>query len=159
MRYRVGMLGMSLVLTLFGRLEAQDMFKDVEYQAGKDGFADKIKGTLIVAPQALRFMDQTGKLTFSIPVEAITDVKNDIQIRDASAGKKLLFGGLAGSRKQEFVMITSETAESAEGVVFKVKQNESLNMVAKIRFAMKGAEVRRDRDSTMASAVVDSGLH
>lgn len=157
MRYRVSVLCMALVSSLFGRLDAQDMFKDVEYQAGKDGFADKIKGTLIVAPQALRFMDQTGKLVFSIPVETIIEVKNDVQIRDASAGKKLLFGGLAGSRKQEFVMITSETSASAEGVVFKVKQNESLNMVAKVQFAMRGAAERKGRDSTMASAVVDSG--
>ncbi|MEO8140173.1 MAG: hypothetical protein ABI742_11030 [Gemmatimonadota bacterium] len=121
------------------QLRAQEMFSDVEYIAGKDGVADKAKGTLVLGPQELRFVNKDGNLIFAIPVASITEVTQDVQVRDASVGKKLLFGGLAGSRKQEFVQITSESATSAEGVVFKVKQGTSVNVVAKIKFAVKRA--------------------
>ncbi len=121
------------------RAHAQEMFPDVEYIAGKDGFAEKAKGTLVLGAEELRFVNKDGNLIFAIPVASITEVTQDVQVRDASVGKKLLFGGLAGSRKQEFVQITSESANSAEGVVFKVKQGTSVNVVAKIKFAVKRA--------------------
>jgi secreted protein with Ig-like and vWFA domain len=120
-------------------LQAQEMFPDVEYVAGKDGFADKAKGTLILGGEELRFVNKDGNLIFAVPVATITEVTQDVQVRDASVGKKLLFGGLAGSRKQEFVQITSESATTAEGIVFKVKQGTSVNVVAKIKFAIKRA--------------------
>ena len=128
-----------LCLGTAARLHAQEMFPDVEYVAGKDGFADKAKGTLVLGPQELRFVNKDGNLIFAIPVASITEVTQDVQVRDASFGKKLLIGGLAGSRKQEFVQITSESATTAEGVVFKVKQGTSVNVVAKIKFAVKRA--------------------
>jgi len=140
-------LAFSLAFLGVAPVGAQDVFKDVEYLDGKAGFPNRIKGTLIVAPQALRFLDQDGEMVFSIPIETIKDVTNDVQIRDASVGMKLLFGGLAGSRKQEFVQISTESADCAEGVVFKVKQNQSLNATAKIRFAVKRAAEREARDS------------
>ncbi len=128
-----------LCLVTAASLHAQEMFPDVEYVAGKDGFADKAKGTLVLGPEELRFVNKDGNLIFAIPVASITEVTQDVQVRDASVGKKLLFGGLAGSRKQEFVQITSESATTAEGVVFKVKQGTSVNVVAKIKFAVKRA--------------------
>lgn len=137
-RYRFFALSLLLVAPA-ARLEAQEMFPDVEYVAGKDGFADKEKGTLVLGTEELRFVKKDGNLIFAIPVATITEVTQDVQIRDASVGKKLLFGGLAGSRKQEFIQITAETDKSAEGVVFKVKQGTSVNVVAKIKFAMKKA--------------------
>ncbi len=128
-----------LCLATAASAQAQEMFPDVEYVAGKDGFAEKAKGTLVLGPEELRFVNKDGNLIFSIPVASITEVTQDVQVRDASVGKKLLFGGLAGSRKQEFVQITSESATTAEGVVFKVKQGTSVNVVAKIKFAVKRA--------------------
>jgi hypothetical protein len=128
-----------LSLGATARLHAQEMFPDVEYVAGKDGFTEKSKGTLVLSPEELRFVNKDGNLIFALPVASITEVTQDVQVRDASVGKKLLFGGLAGSRKQEFVQITSETAKTAEGVVFMVKQGTSVNVVAKIKFAMKHA--------------------
>jgi hypothetical protein len=128
-----------LCLAPAAALHAQEMFPDVEYVAGKDGFADKAKGTLVLGPEELRFVNKDGNLIFAIPVASITEVTQDVQVRDASVGKKLLFGGLAGSRKQEFVQITSESATTAEGIVFKVKQGTSINVVAKIKFAVKRA--------------------
>ena len=73
----------------------------------------------------------------TVPVAGITEVGNQTDVRDASVGKKLLFGGLAGSRKQDFVQITYETADLAEGLVFKVKQGTATGVVAKIQFAVK----------------------
>lgn len=118
-------------------LRAQDSFQDVEYVAGKGGFDDKAKGVLTVSNASIEFKDKDGKVRFSIPTRTITDVTNDVQIRDASVGKKLLFGSLAGSRKQEFIQLTTETSDAAEGIVFKVKQGTSVNVMAKIKFAMK----------------------
>lgn len=144
------------MLTMFclapaAALHAQEMFPDVEYVAGKDGFADKAKGTLILGAEELRFVNKDGNLIFAVPVASITEVTQDVQVRDASVGKKLLFGGLAGSRKQEFVQITSESATTAEGIVFKVKQGTSVNVVAKIKFAVKRAGV-----GSKAAAAADS---
>jgi hypothetical protein len=132
--------------------QAQDMFPDVEYVAGKDNFPEKKKGTLMIGADELRFVDKNGELIFAIPLSTVTEVTQDVQIRDASVGKKLLFGGLAGSRKQEFIQITSETENSAEGVVFKVKQGTSVNVMAKVRFAVKKAGGR-----SQAPATADSG--
>jgi hypothetical protein len=128
-----------LCLGTAAHLRAQEMFPDVEYIAGKDGFAEKAKGTLVLGAEELRFVNKDGNLIFAVPVASITEVTQDVQVRDASVGKKLLFGGLAGSRKQEFVQVTSESATTAEGIVFKVKQGTSVNVVAKIKFAVKRA--------------------
>lgn len=129
----------ALALVPLAAAQAQEMFPDVEYVAGKDNFPEKQKGTLMIGSEDLRFVDKNGNLIFAIPLSTVTEVTQDVQIRDASVGKKLLFGGLAGSRKQEFIQITSETENSAEGVVFKVKQGTSLNVMAKVRFAVKKA--------------------
>ena len=129
----------ALALAPLRAVQAQDLFPDVEYVAGKDNFPEKQKGTLMIGADELRFVDKNGKLIFAIPLTSVTEVTQDVQIRDASVGKKLLFGGLAGSRKQEFIQITSETENSAEGVVFKVKQGTSVNVMAKVRFAVKKA--------------------
>ena len=129
----------ALALVPLGAAQAQEMFPDVEYVAGKDNFPEKQKGTLMIGSEDLRFVDKNGNLIFAIPLSTVTEVTQDVQIRDASVGKKLLFGGLAGSRKQEFIQITSETENSAEGVVFKVKQGTSLSVMAKVRFAVKKA--------------------
>jgi hypothetical protein len=131
-RHLIPSLFTVLCLVAAAPLHAQEMFPDVEYIAGKDGFADKAKGTLMLGTEELRFVNKDGNLIFSVPVASITEVTQDVQVRDASVGKKLLFGGLAGSRKQEFVQITSESATTAEGIVFKVKQGTSVNVVAKI---------------------------
>ncbi|MEO8637234.1 MAG: hypothetical protein ABI587_18310 [Gemmatimonadales bacterium] len=129
----------ALALAPLRAAQAQDLFPDVEYVAGKDNFPEKQKGTLMIGADELRFVDKNGELIFAIPLTSVTEVTQDVQIRDASVGKKLLFGGLAGSRKQEFIQITSETENSAEGVVFKVKQGTSVNIMAKVRFAVKKA--------------------
>lgn len=131
-------------------LVAQDTFKDVEYIAGKDGHSDKEKGVLTIGAEDIVLSDKKGHTIFTIPLASVTEVTNDTQVRDASVGKKLLWGGFSGSRKQEFVRITSESDSTAEGIEFKVKQGTSANVVAKIRFAVKKATGRPLPDSTAA---------
>ena len=116
---------------------AQEMYKDVEYIAGKSGLDHKVKGTLILSATGVTLMDDAGTAIFRIPVSTITNVNNETDVRDASVGKKLLLGSFAGSRKQEFVNITSETDSAAEAIVLKAKQGTSVGIVAKIKFAMK----------------------
>jgi hypothetical protein len=116
---------------------AQDVFPQVEYISGHSGAVDKAKGSLVIGDSELKFTNKDGALLFSIPLSDVTEVSNQTDIRDPSLGKKILFGLFAGSRKQEFVQVTYETEEVAEGIVFKVKQGISPGIVAKLRFAVK----------------------
>lgn len=142
----------AFALVPLGALRAQDMFPDVEYVSGKDNFPEKKKGTLMIGTDELRFVDKNGQLIFAIPLSNVTEVTQDVQIRDGSVGKKLLFGSLAGSRKQEFIQITAESENSAEGVVFKVKQGTSINIMAKVKFAVKKAGGRSQSPAATDSA-------
>ena len=123
-------------------LLAQDVIKDVEYMAGKDGFGDKKKGELELSKETIRFVKEDGRdLIFKIPTASITLAERQTDVRDGSVGKKLLFGSLAGSRKQEFITLTVETSETAEAIVFKVKQNTGAATLAKINLYRKKAGV------------------
>lgn len=142
-------------------MRAQEMYKDVEYITGRTGMDDKVKGTMIISATGIALMTSDGTVILRIPLSGVTQVSSETDIRDASVGKKLLWGGFAGSRKQEFVNVTSETDSSAEAVVFKVKQGTSVGIVAKIKFAMKqlaasGAAPETHATGTPAASV-DSG--
>lgn len=126
-----------LLFTATRPAQAQDLFSDVEYISGHAGMDDKVKGVLLVGESEVKFTRKDGTVLMTVPVMGITEVGNQTDVRDASVGKKLLFGGLAGSRKQDFVQITYETENSAEGLVFKVKQGTATGVVAKIKFAVK----------------------
>jgi hypothetical protein len=115
---------------------AQEMYSDVEYISGHADL-DKQKGMLLIGESELKFTKKDGSVLFSVPLSAVTEVNNQVEVRDASVGKKLLFGGLAGSRKQDFVQVSYETDQLAEGLVFKVKQGTSTGIVAKLKFAVK----------------------
>ncbi|HWA58232.1 MAG TPA: hypothetical protein VG692_13315 [Gemmatimonadales bacterium] len=121
------------------RLAAQDIVADVEYFTGKGGFEEKQKGMLVLSAEGIKFADKNGGQIFDIPMVTITQVERSTDIRDASVGKKLLFGSLAGSRKQEFLTITTESESTAEAVVFKLKQNTGAAALAKINFYRKKA--------------------
>ncbi|MBA3317691.1 MAG: hypothetical protein H0T50_06315 [Gemmatimonadales bacterium] len=115
---------------------------------------DRVKGTLLIGESELKFTKKDGTAVFSVPLAAITEVGNQTDIRDASVGKKLLFGGLAGSRKQDFVQVTYETEKLAEGLVFKVKQGTSTGVVAKVKFAVKKAKGEAPATTTVSSESV-----
>lgn len=136
-RVPVGLaLTVSVGLASASAAVAQERYADVEYISGRAGMSTKVKGTLVIG-DSLYFLKRDSTTAFSVPLSAITEVGNQTDIRDASVGKKLLFGGLSGSRKQDFVNVTYETAETAEGLVFKVKQGTATGIVAKLKFAMK----------------------
>lgn len=128
------------------RLYAQDIVSDVEYFTGKEGYAEKKKGILVLSVEGIKFADKDGGQIFDIPMATITQVERQTDIRDPSVGKKLLFGSLAGSRKQEFITISTETDKTAEAIVFKLKQNTGAAAVAKINFYRRksGAKVETD---------------
>ncbi|MFL5403994.1 MAG: hypothetical protein ACJ8BF_14405 [Gemmatimonadales bacterium] len=132
-----GLLFLALVTLGSGAATAQEMYSDVEYISGHADLTEKQKGTLLIGDSELKFTKKDGTLVFSVPLAGVTEVNNQVEVRDASVGKKLLFGGLAGSRKQDFVQISYETDQLAEGIVFKVKQGTSTGIVAKLKFAVK----------------------
>jgi len=133
------------------KLYAQDIVPDVEYFTGKEGFAEKKKGILVLSADGVKFAEKNGDKIFDIPMAAITQVERSTDIRDPSVGKKLLFGSLAGSRKQEFVTISTETESTAEAITFKLKQNTGAAAVAKINFYRKKAGAAVADDSTSST--------
>jgi len=137
-------------------LAAQDTFQNVEYISGKNGFEHKEKGVLTVGSEDLVFADSKGHIIFVIKVASVTKVSNDAQVRDASFGSKMLLGSFAGSRKQEYVTVTSETDSTAEGIEFKVKEGTSPNIVAKIQFAVKKATGKPLKEATDTTKPADS---
>lgn len=131
------LLGVSLVLTVCSAARADDVFK-AEYISGKAGFENKIKGELTVDAQALTFRD--GKKTiFTIPIASVTKASNAVENNTGGLGRKIMFGNFS-NRSEGFVYVTTETADAAEGIVFKVDQKAPAGIVAKIEFAVKKAK-------------------
>jgi hypothetical protein len=116
---------------------AQELVPDVEYISGHAGFSDKQKGILLIGESVVKFNKKDGTTLFTIPLDSITDIGSQTDVRDASVGKKLLLGGFAGTRKQEFVQVTYESPTMAEGLVFKVKDGAAPGVIAKVKFAIK----------------------
>jgi len=124
-----------------------DTIPDAQYFSGREGMDHKQDGFLVLSVAGISFRDKHGVVIFDLPMAEVTDVAHETDIRDASVGKKMLFGStFSGTRKQEFVTITTETNSTAEAIVFKVKQNTSTRAVAKINYYRKksGAKVLPD---------------
>jgi hypothetical protein len=113
------------------------VYTEIEYVSGHEGFDLKKKGQMVVTAGGVEFFDNKGERIFTFPIATIQNAEHTRDIRDASVGKKLLFGGLAGDRKQDFLTLTIETDSNAEGVVFKAKQNAATGIAAKINFYVK----------------------
>jgi len=110
---------------------------EAEYMSGREDMPKKKRGVLYLEDSVVVFTSERGDSVFSIPLREIKEVSNQADIRDASLGSKMLFGGLAGSRKQDFLSVTWETTTGVEVIVWKVKQNTGAGLAAKIRFAVK----------------------
>ena len=94
---------LSLALTCIGSVaSAQDMYPEVEYISGHENMTNKQKGTLLIGDSELTFTKKDGTILFSVPFSEVTEVSNQSDIRDASVGKKLLWGGLAGLASKSF---------------------------------------------------------
>lgn len=128
-----------LLTVMVPHANAQQPFKDIQYLAGHEGYPKKLYGHLVLTDTAVFFTkwDKNNTPVFAIPIRNITDVAVSTDRKDASVGSKIMFGFLSRSRKDELVQLTTETAQNAEGIVFKVGNNQSAGIAAKIRFLMK----------------------
>ncbi len=126
-----------LVLGISAPASAQDMFPNVEYIGGKAGMEDQKKGTLLIGESDIKLVDKKGKALLSIPVQTITEVSNSTERKDAGLVKKAAFGIFAGSKREDFIVISTQTETDAEGLVFKVhEKNTAPGIVAKLRFRL-----------------------
>jgi hypothetical protein len=62
----IALLGTTAVVPTV-KLYAQDIVADVEYFTGKDGFADKKKGVLVLSAEGVKFAEKDGGKIFDIP--------------------------------------------------------------------------------------------
>src|SRR4051794_28780047 len=108
---------LAAVFAVSSLAHAADTFK-AEYVSGKAGFDSKIKGELIVGDQALTMMDGP-KVVFTIPLVAVTKSSDAVENNSGGMGRKIMFGNLS-NRSEGFVTVSTETADAAEAVVFKV---------------------------------------
>ena len=129
-------------------LLAQDVIPKIEYQAGHGGMDHKVKGSLLVSDSVVKFLDEKGAVLIVIPIKSIKGVSSSIDRKEASVGSKLAFGILAKSRKEELVMVSYESGETAEGLVFKTEKNMSAGLIAKLQFHIKRGGGPPPADST-----------
>jgi hypothetical protein len=116
----------------------QDRFLGVQYLAGHAGLDSKVAGHLLLTDDALVFTTSDTLETPIIitPLASITEVTSAVDRKEASVGSKIMFGFLARSRKEELVQVTTTVPTGAEGIVFQVRKNESVGIVAKIHYRM-----------------------
>jgi hypothetical protein len=124
---------LALSIAPIAPLAAQEVFPDVEYVSGHEGFTKKIKGRLELSDAELRFVGKKGTEIFAIPLTRITRVTNSIETNPGSFGRKLALGIFA-SKKEEFVYITWEDEVSTEAIVLKTRDKASPAIVTKVRF-------------------------
>jgi hypothetical protein len=139
-------------------VDKNSLYAETEYVSGHEGFGEKKKGQLAVTADGVAFFDNKGRQIFTLPIGTIPTAEHTRDIRDPRVGKKLLFGALAGDRKQDFLTLTIETDSTAEGVVFKVKQNVATGIAAKINFYVRKAQGNNrapDKDAP-ATATADA---
>lgn len=143
-------------------LQAQEVFTKVRYKGGHPSFGDvEIRGVLVLEDSTLTFIegndenpcppaargervpckkasapDPDGR-RLVIPLASVTEIGSQTQRKEASVGSKLLFGGLARSRQEEFIAISYDLPDNAEAVVFRFEPNTSASALAKIKFRMR----------------------
>jgi hypothetical protein len=121
-----------------GRLAAQEIIQKVRYQGGHAAWGEKeIRGAMAIGDTSLTFQDEDGTQGLTIPLRKVTDIGSQTQRKEASVGSKLLFGGLARSRQEEFLTITYDGTNDAEAVVFRFEPKTSANALAKIKFRLR----------------------
>jgi hypothetical protein len=133
------LLGLGITFLWALPLGAADTFPDVEYISGRAGLKDKIKGTLVVDEQAIRFQDRKGKPVFSIPLEHVVAAVQSRDRDEGSFGRKMALGIFA-SKTEEFLRVETKSPEGADVVTFKTKKNQSPAMAAKINFQKEKAK-------------------
>ena len=107
----------------------QDRIPKVEYQAGHAGMEKKLKGSLLISDDEVRFLDEKDSTRITMPITSITGVSSSVD-------------------KKELVRVAYEAVDTAEGVIFKTQKNVSTGAVAKIQFHMRKSWVAVAPEST-----------
>lgn len=130
---------LSLAIVFAGSLHAQDVIKKVRYKGGHAAWGEEeIRGILVIGDSILTFrQDNDKESTLDIPLRKVTDISSQTQRKEASVGSKLLFGGLARSRQEEFVAVSYDLPDNAEAIIFRFEPNTSAAALAKIKFRMR----------------------
>lgn len=129
----------TLMLLANAPLASQEKWKDVRYASGLSSKPEEIKGTLRITDTELQLVNGKGEPEIGIPLNSITNVGNSATRHDASVGKKLLFGVFAGSKVDEYVNIAYLSIDGPQVVIFKVKENKSLEIATRVQYrAQKG---------------------
>jgi hypothetical protein len=111
-----------------------DSFPGTEYVSGKAGFGSKIKGTLLIAENEVRFMSESGGAIFSIPIATVVKATASREHDEGSFGRKAALGVFA-SKSEEFLQVDTRSEQGAEAVVFKCKKKTSPGMAVKVNFS------------------------
>ena len=112
---------------------AGDSFPGTEYVSGKGGFQSKVKGTLQIEANEVRFVAGNGGALFSIPMTSVVKATDSREKDEGSFGRKAALGIFA-SKTEEFLQIESRSDQGAEAVVFKCRKKTAPGMAAKINF-------------------------
>jgi hypothetical protein len=110
-----------------------ESYPGTEYVSGKTGHGSKVKGVLVVEEGELRFQDKDGRAVFAIPMAQVTEARESREHDEGSFGRKMALGIFA-SKTEEFLTIKTQSADSAEAVIFKCKKKTAPGMAAKINF-------------------------
>ncbi len=141
-RWLVGTLSVLLVsvaLPVCSQSAETFVFPDTEYISGKSGYAQKIKGRLIIQESGIAFQSKEGNPVFEIPIATVKSVSGGVETDPGSFGRKMALGIFA-SKREEFLLVKTETADAAEAITFKCKKKTSDTMAAKIEFQRKKAQ-------------------
>lgn len=153
---RVMVLVMVTMLWPAAAAWSQEIYPDVQYISGRPVLQAKIKGSLVLTASELRFNNEKGDSVIVLPLSIIKSVSNSVEQNPGSTGAKIMLGVFA-SKKEEFLYVSTETADAAEAIVFKVKNKTSPGMIAKIQFQMKkAAEAAAKPAPVTRAAPVDS---
>jgi hypothetical protein len=130
---------------------APEHFENVDYIGGHSGYKPTHTGWLILTDTAVEYhecfyagcqQEKNGSkiqadAQMIIPYKKMTDVGGATERHGASVGSRMLIGGLASERRDELVTIAFDAETTAEAPVFKTKEHESAQLVAKIKFHLR----------------------
>ncbi len=115
---------------------ADETINNVEYMTGHAGMK-KQKGKISITGTELQFLDG-DKVLFAVPLATITKVNGNRETDNGSPLSNALWGW--SPKTEDFVYVTTESATTAEGLVFRVKRKMAAGVAAKIEFAAKKAK-------------------
>ena len=106
-----------------------DSFPGTEYVSGKGGLQSKVKGTLVIEENEVRFLAGNGGAVFSIPMTSVMKATDSREKDEGSFGRKAALGIFA-SKTEEFLQVDTQSEQGAEAVVFKCKKKTAPGMAA-----------------------------